>query len=100
MTNDQKIKIRDLPPTAVRLLPETRQALAREAALNGRSLHGEIVMRLTNSMHLGAPQTTSHGVRESDPVQTNPLPDGERALLTAFRKMSPEKQLALLSLLK
>lgn len=100
MTTDKKLKVRDLAPTAVRLLPDVRQALAREAAINGRSLHGEIVLRLTNSLHLGAPLTTSHGVRESEPVQPDQLPDSERALLTVFRKLSPEKQLALLSLLK
>ena len=49
MTAD-KIKVRDLAPTAVRLTPEMRHALAREAAINGRSLHGEIVHRLKESM--------------------------------------------------
>jgi hypothetical protein len=96
---DQRIKVRDLPPTAVRLSPELRHALAREAAINGRSLHGEIVQRLRNSLAPDAGSAGRHEAGESRPAYAE-LADGERALLTIFRKMSPEKQLALLSLFK
>jgi hypothetical protein len=99
MTTEKKTNVRDLPPTAVRLPPEVRHALAREAAINGRTLHGEIVQRLRNSVaHEGG--TGKHGAAEGAPAYAEPLSDGERALLAIFRKMSPEKQLALLSLFK
>lgn len=89
--------MRDLPPTAVRLAPELRHDLAREAAINGRSLHGEIVHRLRGSLAGGKP--TGRAVAEGSPNYTE-LSDSERALLTLFRKLSPEKQLSLLALLK
>ncbi len=99
MTTETKTKVRDLPPTAVRLPPEVRHALAREAAINGRTLHGEIVQRLRNSLaHEGG--AGKHGVAEGRPAYGAELSDSERALLTVFKKMSPEKQLALLSLFK
>jgi hypothetical protein len=95
---DQKIKVRDLSPTAVRLSPDVRHALAREAAINGRSLHGEIVHRLSQS--LVTEQARQVRAHEAPAGYTPEVQDTERALLTLFRKMSPEKQLSLLSLLK
>lgn len=96
----EHIRARDLPPTAVRLSPEIRHALAREASINGRSLHGEIVHRLKNSVLQEQP-TEGGGVREPRAAYgQEALTDGDRAMLTIFKRMSPEKQLALLSLLK
>jgi len=89
-----------LPPTAVRLPPEVRHALAREAAINGRTLHGEIVQRLRNSLAHEEGGAAKYGVAEGRPAYGAELSDSERALLTVFKKMSPEKQLALLSLFK
>ncbi len=96
---DKRIKVRDLPPTAVRLPPEVRHALAREAAINGRTLHGEIVQRLRDSLAPHLAGGSGHALQESRPPYLE-LTDSERALLTMFRKLSPEKQLALLSLFK
>lgn len=104
MTNSTAlVKIRDLPPTAVRLKPELRQRLAREAAINGRSLHGEILFRLTTSLegpqggvNTQAPHRAGEAVAGWLPQQS----DGERAMLTLFRALPPEKQLALLSLFR
>jgi hypothetical protein len=95
---DKRIKVRDLPPTAVRLSPELRHELAREAAINGRTLHGEIVQRLRGSIEKKGGK--AHGVQEHRPDYLAETTDSERALLTLFRGLSPEKQLALLSLLK
>jgi hypothetical protein len=100
VTTEKKTKVRDLPPTAVRLPPEVRHALAREAAINGRTLHGEIVQRLRNSLPHEAAGNKSHAINEGRPAYVPEVTDSERALLTIFRKMSPEKQLALLSLFK
>lgn len=98
-TLDKKVKVRDLAPTAVRLAPEIRASLMREAAINGRTLHAEIVLRLSRSLQPATPGVHAHGKPgPADPVTA--LTDGDRALLTVFRKLSPEKQLALLSLLK
>lgn len=69
----------------------------REAAINGVSLHAEIVGRLAASI---AEATADNGQvtpsRGADAV----LPDIERALLSMYRRLAPEKQLALVSLLK
>jgi hypothetical protein len=97
MTTEHRIKVRDLPPTAVRLTPEVRHALAREATINNRSLHGEIVFRLQQSLQppsfTGSPAAESVGTYE---VRS----DVERTMLAFYRRLSAEKQLALLSLLK
>lgn len=101
--NNYSGAVRNIPPVAVRLLPEIKHALAREAAINQRSLHAEIVLRLKASLGdadalLGM---TMNRVSEAGPSQLTALPlgDAERQLLAIFRGMSPEKQLALLSLI-
>jgi hypothetical protein len=109
VTTSNPVKIRDLPPTAVRLRPELRAKLAREAAINGRSMHAEIVIRLTGSLEGQqgmAPAAISHTAserlvgfgQEKSPAYV--LSDIDRAMLSVFRAMPPEKQLALLSLFK
>jgi len=97
MTEPRKVKVRDLPPTSVRLDPLLRNALSREATINGRTLHNEIVLRLTRSIEGAEPPTAHpHGDRGAAPG----LSDSERTLLTLFRRLPPEKQLGLLSLLR
>ena len=95
------MKVRDLPPTAVRLTPELRHALAKQAAINGRSLHAEILRRLQMSMSKEDADVVVYGqFKAHEPRAGHPeLADAERRLLTLFNKLSPEKQLALLSLL-
>lgn len=97
---DGHVKIRDLPPTAIRLNPELRAALLREAAINGRSMHAEIVLRLKNSIEgtRGA-QPSAHPAQEERPAYAD-LTDVDRSMLTVFRKLPVEKQLALLSLFR
>jgi hypothetical protein len=118
MAHPEKIKIRDIPPTGVRLSPELRAGLLREAAINNRTLHGEIVLRLVNSLEGGQTLPDSYATRatatvlhtttgpthhstsaqEKSPVDS--LSEIDRAMLGVFRRLPPEKQLALLSLFR
>jgi hypothetical protein len=117
MAEPEKIKIRDIPPTGVRLSPELRASLLREATINNRTLHGEIVLRLVNSL-AGGPTlpdsyatratatvlNTAHGSAHGSNVQekgpADSLSEIDRAMLGVFRRLPPEKQLALLSLFR
>ncbi|MDO8778900.1 MAG: hypothetical protein Q7K57_61310 [Burkholderiaceae bacterium] len=100
------LKIRDISPTAIRLHPDLREKLAREAAINNRSLHAEMVVGLTAWVETRKEKpgnvNTQGGytARESQASWPVPQTDSERALLSLYNRLSPEKQLALLSLLK
>lgn len=101
--------MRDVPPTGVRLAPALKSRLTREASINGRTLHAEILYRLQQSLDQHSYSYTegnnlpTHGpasaARDVSPGE-QPLPDTERAMLNVFRRLPPEKQLALLSLFK
>ncbi len=94
-----------MQPTVLRLHPDLRHRLMRDAKAHGRSLSKEIEMLLREALDahdrpglVGTaepkaawPQTDLIGVR---------LSDTEAAVVNVFRKMPPEKQLALLSLLR
>lgn len=87
---------REINPFGLRMPTEVRNLVAREAKLNGRSLNAEILARLRASMD---PPRRRSGSRPA--AQTRDalvLTDAERAMLAVFRKFSPEKQLAFLSL--
>lgn len=89
---------RDIAPFGLRMPDDLKVKLASEAKINGRSLNSEIVDRLANSLHgyaLQGHRVTEHQLPD---YMEKALPDIERALLTIFRKLPPEKQLALLSL--
>lgn len=100
------LKIRDISPTAIRLHPDLRKKLAREAAINNRSLHAEMVVGLTAWVEtpkdgkVGVNTQTAYVAGENPAAWRVPQTDSERALLNLFNRLSPEKQLALLSLLK
>jgi hypothetical protein len=102
MKNAAQIKTRDIHPFGVRMPAELKERLDREAKINGRSLNTEIVIRLRNSLE--SVQVTGKGgytvKQEQHGHYTPELTDIERQLLNVFRKMPPEKQLALLSLFK
>ncbi len=94
-------RVRDIAPTGVRLPPDLRDALLREATLNGRSLSQEITQRLQASVSgrqhapkaLQAQETAaSYGAA--------PLGESQRLLLTYFNALPPDRQLALLTLLR
>lgn len=94
-------RIGDITPTGVRLEPGLREALARQAAINGRSLNQEIVIRLRDSVAGDRrPHAPRVGAAEPAPATAPQLSDAQRMLLTRFGKLTPDKQLALLQLLQ
>lgn len=106
---------RDVHPTVVRLHPELREQLQQLAQAHGLSLSKEISQRLERSLELerfqkdhpqhvppsyGGPGPQAPRVaREWQDVEP-PISDTDRAMLDVFRRLPPEKQLALLSLFK
>jgi hypothetical protein len=84
----------------VRLPTELKNALQREAFIHGRRITAEINMRLANSLKANSyPDAVAAPKIVSEAAPARPS-DIEKELLAAFRKLSPQKQLALLSLLK
>lgn len=102
-----------IAPTTVRIPPDLRDALQREADINRKTLSAEIVERLKASLE-AAPLTTtlntSHSsvaaLNAAEPPPAWPQPqarqisDAGRLLLSLFDTLPPEKQLALLTVLK
>lgn len=101
-TSTEHVKVRDLPPTGLRLTPALKAYFVREASINGRSLHAELVRRLEESKRRDEGAVTTHsGHLVVEPSAAVPaLSEGERAVISLFKRLTPEKQLALLSLLK
>ena len=97
--------MRDIAPTGVRLPTELRDALLRESALNGRSLSQEITVRLRDSLaHPVATQGPGAAHAKERPpsygAKHPELTDPQRMVLAVFDTLAPDKQLALLTLLK
>jgi len=88
---------REYPMFGLRMPPELKDKVSREAKINGRSLNAEVVDRLKKSL---APIRTESGpkLEQNGSSCTPEITDTERQLLTIFRRLPPEKQLALLSL--
>lgn len=89
----------EISPYGLRMPPDLRARLQKEADLVGRSLNAEIVARLWESV------TKTH--RYVSPVLTDgdlpayrTLSDMEHAMLTVFRRWPVEKQLSFLVLFK
>lgn len=108
-TADYKIKVSALPPTTLRLQPELLDRLKREAAINNRSLSQEAEYRLKTSFSYPAtPPVVSVSAGDgfsprADVSQAHvgaALTEAQRQLLALFDGMSPEKQGALLTVLK
>jgi hypothetical protein len=79
--------------------PELRERIERESKINGRSLNAEIVNILQRCC--GTKKVDSvYRVEDAGKAEYSSLADSERQLLTLFKRMEPEKQLALLSLIK
>lgn len=91
-------KIREINPFGLRLPPEVKRSLEREAKSNHRSLNAEIVSRLQANLNGTAPpaNTAAHNVAGYGANLT----ELDRAMLGVFKQLSPERQLALLSLFK
>jgi len=76
-------------------MPEDlKQRLEKKKKINGRSLNSEVVARLQAS--LGKQQ--HFRAEDAGGGYTVSLSDPERQLLAIFKRLSPEKQLALISL--
>lgn len=88
--------MREIAPFGLRLQLGLRRKIEREAKINGRSLNSEIVDRLQRSM---AASAMPH-MQQISPSYSVELSDVERSLITVLKRLTPEKQLALLSLLK
>jgi hypothetical protein len=92
---------REAPGYLLRLPQELKEELQKEANLNGRSMNSEILSRLQMSMEQQA-RLLKQGYRVEDAARSElaALSDLERAFLAVARGLSPEKQLALISLFK
>ncbi|MES1977320.1 MAG: hypothetical protein V4451_04745 [Pseudomonadota bacterium] len=92
----------------MRLDPALKAYFTRQAQINSRSLHAELVRRLEESKRRDDASVTTQGAHQvnesnADVIGGWPplnLTESERSLLSVFKRLSPEKQLALLSLLK
>lgn len=97
----------------LRLPQELKTALQRAATIEGRTLTAEANLRLQKSFdastgyiqtNLGSRHEVNDASRDNTSANSNwpasDLSDTDRAMLNVFRRMPPEKQLALLSLFK
>ncbi len=101
----QTIRARDVAPTGVRLPPSLRDELMRQASINSRSLSQEITQRLLASLEEAAAPRAAKGpmslVQTSEPAARYlPSTDAHRQLTALFDALTPDKQLALLTLLR
>jgi plasmid stability protein len=90
--------MREIAPFGVRMPPELKARLLAEALRNGRSMNTEVVARLAASLSDQEPRAAmepaANGYLESS------LSPADRDMLVIFRRLSTEKQLALLSLFR
>ena len=93
-------RICDINPFGLRMQAELKERLAREAKINGRSLNAEIVERLRASLEPPVRMEGGHRIEQENSSYMPGINDIERQLLTIFRRLSVEKQLALISLFK
>lgn len=86
----------------LRLPSELKAELMRAAAINGRKVTTEVIDRLQKSrltpVYSVENRPTLVHTNEKGPVV--PLSGFDQAILESFRRLTPEKQLALLSLLR
>lgn len=92
-------RIREINPFGLRMQEELKSRLDMEAKISGRSLNAEIVHRLQSSFEKQEALEGSYTAKQPEPSSYTPeINDIERKLLSIFRRMPVEKQLALLSL--
>lgn len=102
--DNEKFKARDVQPTVLRLHPDVRAELVRVAFINGRSLSKEIAVRLDATLkenktgEIEAPNYFANPKSNEGPADS--LSGTDQAMLEVFRRLPPEKQLALLSLFR
>lgn len=94
-------RIREINPFGLRMQAELKERLDIEAKISGRSLNAEIVYRLQLSLENQAIVESSYTVKQPavEVYENAPeISNIEMKLLSIFRRMPVEKQLALLSL--
>lgn len=98
-TSREPLRVKgDVAPFGLRLTPDLRAMLQREAGISGRSLNAEILARLRDTFE---PKRSSRGQAAAQPEAAyDAMPATERAMLAILRRMGPEKQLAFISLFK
>lgn len=107
MYPDARPKARDVPPTTVRLDPDLRARLAREATIAGVSLTDEISRRLRDSFGpVAGTRVSATSAQMAEPAPAwaagagaAVLDESQRLLLRLFAQLSVEKQMAVLALL-
>lgn len=95
----EPVKLRDIPPFSLRLHPELRTTLQREADIHGVTLHAEILQRLRVSLG-GVGEAYQAPQRAEGAASGLAIGDAQRMLLGLFDAMPPDKQLALLTVLR
>jgi hypothetical protein len=89
---------RDINPFGVRMPPDLKEDLEKQAKSTGRSLNSEIVERLKGSLTAGGGGNIVEQNKAA--YQISHTSESELQLLAIFRKLPIEKQLALISLFK
>ncbi len=87
----------------IRLPNELKAELMRAAAVNSRKVNTEVVDRLQKSRLLSAGYAVDNRptlVHTKDNGPASPYSGLDQAMLEVFQRLTPEKQLALLSLLR
>lgn len=89
----------------IRLPSELKAELARAAAMHGQKLNSEVVERLEKSrtapaLAYSATPRQDHKFPINDNGPAHSLSGTDQAMLEVFRRLPPEKQLALLSLFR
>lgn len=94
---EEVVKMRDIAPFGLRITKDLRGLLENAARTNRRSLNGEILVRLRHSFDSdGQSSSEADGTLFPEKLHS----DTERAILERYRAMPPDKQLALLTLLR
>lgn len=89
--------MREIAPFGLRMPAELKERIDREAKANGRSMNTEIISRLWASLELGQQRVMEPAI----PTYVGgDLSNHDRELLSVFRRMPAEKQIALLLLIK
>lgn len=94
------MKVADIAPTTLRLPPDVRDLLAREATINNRSLSQEITWRLQCSLAPQAVLEAKEAAPQPAAAGYAALADEQRLLLALYGALAPDKQLALITLLR
>ena len=86
----------------LRLPSELKAELMRAAAINGRKVTTEVIDRLQKSRltPVYSVENCPTLVHPNEKGPVVPLSGFDQAILESFRRLTPEKQLALLSLLR